>query len=88
MDVIQRHNIRITGLADGQPMVFAHGYGCDQHMWRYVAPRFEDRFRVILFDYVGAGGSDPSAYDPVRYSTLDAYARTCSRSAVSLTCAT
>jgi sigma-B regulation protein RsbQ len=55
-------------------MVFAHGYGCDQHMWRHVAPRFEDNFRVVLFDYVGAGGSDLSAYDPDRYATLDGYA--------------
>ena len=55
-------------------MVFAHGFGCDQNMWRYVAPRFEDDFRVVLFDYVGAGGSDISAYDSSRYTSLDAYA--------------
>jgi sigma-B regulation protein RsbQ len=55
-------------------MLFAHGFGCDQNMWRFVAPRFEDRYRVVLFDHVGAGGSDPSAYDPERYSTLDGYA--------------
>jgi sigma-B regulation protein RsbQ len=55
-------------------MVFAHGFGCDQHMWRYVAPAFEDRFQVVLFDYVGAGGSDIAAYDPRRYATLDGYA--------------
>ena len=45
-------------------MVFAHGFGCDQNMWRFVAPAFEDRYRTILFDHVGAGGSDLSAYDP------------------------
>jgi sigma-B regulation protein RsbQ len=55
-------------------MVFAHGFGCDQHMWRHVAPRFQGRFRVVLFDHVGAGASDLSAYDPVRYSSLDGYA--------------
>jgi sigma-B regulation protein RsbQ len=55
-------------------MVFAHGFGCDQHMWRYVAPRFEDEFRVVLFDHIGAGESDPSSYDPDRYSSLEAYA--------------
>ena len=55
-------------------MLFAHGFGCDQHMWRFVAPRFEDRFRVVLFDHVGAGGSDLTAYDIERYSTLDGYA--------------
>jgi sigma-B regulation protein RsbQ len=55
-------------------MLFAHGFGCDQHMWRLVAPRFEADFRVVLFDHVGAGSSDLSAYDPERYSTLAGYA--------------
>jgi sigma-B regulation protein RsbQ len=64
----------MTGSADAQPMVFAHGFGCDQNMWRYVAPRFEDDFRVVLFDHVGAGGSDVASYDPARYSSLAAYA--------------
>jgi sigma-B regulation protein RsbQ len=54
-------------------MVFAHGFGCDQNMWRLVAPAFERDFRVILFDHVGAGGSDLSAYDPAKYSSLDGY---------------
>ena len=54
-------------------MVFAHGFGCDQNMWRYVAPRFEDRFKVVLFDHIGAGGSDLSAFDPARYTSLAAY---------------
>ncbi|MDQ1384831.1 MAG: sigma-B regulation protein RsbQ [Actinomycetota bacterium] len=74
MDVIRRYNVNVTGRADGQPMVFAHGFGCDQNMWRYVAPRFEKNFRVVLFDYIGAGGSDLGAYDPERYASLDAYA--------------
>ena len=55
-------------------MVFAHGFGCDQNMWRYVVPHFEEDFQVVLFDHVGAGGSDWSAYDPDRYRSLDAYA--------------
>ena len=55
-------------------MLLAHGFGCDQHMWRHVAPRFEDRYRVVRFDHVGAGGSDTSAYDPARYGDLDGYA--------------
>jgi sigma-B regulation protein RsbQ len=54
--------------------LFVHGFGCDQNMWRYVAPRFEDQFRVVLFDHIGAGNSDPSAYDPQRYSSLSGYA--------------
>ena len=75
MAVAERHNIRITGPADGQPIVFAHGFGCDQNMWRFVAPRFEADHRVVLFDHVGAGGSDLSTYDPDVYDSLDAYAR-------------
>ena len=55
-------------------MVFAHGFGCDQSMWRHVAPHFEDRFTVVVFDYVGSGGADSSAYDPVKYATLNGYA--------------
>ena len=72
--MIERHNVRITGNPDGQPMVFAHGFGCDQNMWRFVAPRFEADFRVVLFDHVGCGGADASAHDPVRHATLDGYA--------------
>src|ERR671916_205382 len=71
---MERNSIRFSGLAKGQPMVFAHGFGCDQNMWRYVAPVFEDRYRVVLFDHVGAGGSDLHAYDREKYSSLDGYA--------------
>ncbi len=55
-------------------MLFAHGFGCDQNMWRFVWPHFAGDHRVVLFDYIGAGGSDASAYDPERYATLDGYA--------------
>ena len=55
-------------------MVFAHGFGCDQNMWRLMVPAFEEKFRVILFDHVGAGGSDLSAYDAEKYSSLHGYA--------------
>ncbi len=64
MEVIGRFNVKVTGRPDGQPMVFAHGFGCDQNMWRYVAPRFEDDFRVVLFDHIGAGGSDVAPTTP------------------------
>src|SRR5687768_8781650 len=74
MTAAVRNNVNVSGRDDGQPMMFAHGFGCDQNMWRFVAPRFEDEFRVVLFDHVGAGGSDVSAYDPARYGTLDGYA--------------
>ena len=74
MTATVRNNVNVSGRDDGQPMMFAHGFGCDQNMWRFVAPRFEDEFKVVLFDHVGAGGSDVSAYDPDRYGTLDGYA--------------
>lgn len=70
-----RHNVRVSGKQDGQPMVFAHGFGCDQNMWRYVAPRFENDFQVVLFDHAGAGQSDRSAYDIQRHSSLAGYAQ-------------
>jgi sigma-B regulation protein RsbQ len=74
MSTTQRNAVTVTGQAHGQPMVFAHGYGCDQNMWRFVAPAFLDTHRVVLFDHVGAGRSDLSAYDDERYSTLHGYA--------------
>jgi sigma-B regulation protein RsbQ len=55
-------------------MLFAHVFGCDQNMWRVVVPAFEDTHRVVLFDHVGAGQSDVSAYDRNKYATLDGYA--------------
>jgi sigma-B regulation protein RsbQ len=74
MTAVHRLNIHDSGDPAGQPILFAHGFGCDQHMWRFVAPAFEDRYRVVLFDLAGAGGSDPAAYDAERYSSLDGYA--------------
>ncbi len=74
MDVRAKHNVRISGRDGAQPMLFSHGFGCDQNMWRHVAPAFEDRYQVITFDHVGAGGSDSAAYDVQKYSSLDGYA--------------
>ncbi len=74
MDPLARNNVRTSGSPEGQPMLFAHGFGCDQNMWRFVAPAFEEQFRVVLFDHVGAGDSDQSAYDVAKYSSLDGYA--------------
>lgn len=74
MSVLGRNNVFITGTPGAPPMVFAHGFGCDQGMWRYVAPEFEPTHRVVLFDHVGAGGSDLAAYDVERYSRLEGYA--------------
>jgi sigma-B regulation protein RsbQ len=75
MTAAQRMNATEHGVPDGRPMVFAHGFGCDQHMWRHVWPAFAGDHRVVLFDHVGAGGSDLTAFDADRYATLDAYAQ-------------
>ena len=69
-----KYSVAVRGRADGQPMLFAHGFGCDQNMWRYLTPAFEKDYQVVVFDYVGAGNSDLTAYDADRYSSLDAYA--------------
>lgn len=74
MDVAQRYNVTVGGVDGGQPMLFAHGFGCDQQMWRFVEPAFADRYRTILFDHVGAGQSDLSAWDAETYGSLRAYA--------------
>lgn len=73
MTFIEKHNVRITGEGD-RTMMFAHGFGCDHNMWRHVAPAFEDRFNVAIFDYIGAGRTDLLHYDPERYGSLDGYA--------------
>jgi sigma-B regulation protein RsbQ len=74
LSVLERNNVQVSGRVDGRPMIFAHGFGCDQNMWRFVAPAFESDHRVILFDHVGAGASQLSAYDPQRYGDLGGYA--------------
>ncbi|WP_454778039.1 alpha/beta fold hydrolase [Georgenia muralis] len=74
MSVLERNNVRLSGPEGAPPLVLAHGFGCDQGMWRHVAPAFERSHRVVLFDHVGAGGSDVAAFRPDRYSSLDGYA--------------
>lgn len=73
MDVRSRNHVRVSGLAGGPVVMLAHGFGCDQNMWRLVVPELERHFTVVLFDHVGAGGSDLSAWSRERYSTLDGY---------------
>jgi len=70
---LHRNNVTVHGKG-ARAMMFAHGFGCDQNMWRDVAGAFEDDFRVVLLDHVGAGGSDFSAYDSQKYSRLEGYA--------------
>jgi sigma-B regulation protein RsbQ len=74
MDILARNHVKVFGEGT-QPMLFAHGFGCDQNMWRYITPAFERDYRIVLFDYVGSGKSDTAAYDATRYSTLDGYAQ-------------
>lgn len=73
MSSLKKNNVSVKG-AGTAPMIFAHGFGCDQNMWRFVAPAFESDHRVILFDNVGAGSSDLTAYSRSKYSTLEGYA--------------
>jgi sigma-B regulation protein RsbQ len=73
MTAVERNNVKIHGNG-AQTMLLAHGFGCDQNMWRYVVPAFQDRYRVVTFDHVGAGGSDLSAYDFDKYASLEGYA--------------
>ena len=73
MDITRRFNVHRSGVLGAQPMVFAHGFGCDQNMWRSTAPAFADRFDVVLFDHAGSR-SNPGAYDPERHADLAGYA--------------
>jgi sigma-B regulation protein RsbQ len=75
VDVRARNNVTVTGRADGPVLMLAHGFGCDQNMWRLVVPALERDFRLVLFDHVGAGRSDASAWREERYRSLDGYAR-------------
>ncbi|MGA8257174.1 MAG: alpha/beta hydrolase [Nocardioides sp.] len=74
MHATRKYNVVVSGPPDAQPLLLAHGFGCDQHMWRFVTPAFEKDFRVVLFDFPGAGGSAPESYDAARHSSLDGYA--------------
>ncbi|WNG15389.1 alpha/beta fold hydrolase [Cystobacter fuscus] len=73
-NILVRNNVKLMGQGS-RPMLFAHGFGCDQNMWRFVAPSFAEDYRLVLFDYVGSGRSDLRAYNPERYSNLNGYAQ-------------
>ena len=74
MSILSRNNVKVSGHGE-RTLLFAHGFGCNQQMWSKVAAAFEDSHRIVLFDYVGSGQSQLQAFDPVRYSRLDGYAR-------------
>jgi sigma-B regulation protein RsbQ len=73
MNIQKRNNVQIQG-GGSTTMIFAHGFGCDQNMWRFMAPRFAEKYRVVTFDLVGSGASDLAAYDASKYASLDGYA--------------
>src|SRR5450432_1175280 len=70
----RQEHVVLMGRADGPTVMLANGFGCDQNMWRLVAPGLAGDFRVVLFDHVGSGRSDLSAWQPERYASLDGYA--------------
>jgi sigma-B regulation protein RsbQ len=73
MSVERRNNVHVGGHGPAT-MFFAHGFGCDQNMWRLLEPVYARRYRTVLFDLVGSGKSDLTAYDPAKYSSLQGYA--------------
>ncbi len=73
-DLVQRNNIKIIGEGE-HTLLMAHGFGCDQNMWRFITPALAPHFRIVLFDYVGSGNSNLSAYNRQRYSHLQGYAQ-------------
>jgi len=73
MDVKRRNNVQVLGNG-ADTLVLAHGFGCDLNMWRLLTPHFQDRFRIVLFDLVGSGASDLTAYDRDKYGRLQGYA--------------
>jgi sigma-B regulation protein RsbQ len=73
MSVLKRNNVVVGGNGD-TAMMFAHGFGCDQNMWRYIYPAFQNNHKTVLFDHVGAGNSDLSAYSFQKYDKLEGYA--------------
>ncbi|MFD9380124.1 alpha/beta fold hydrolase, partial [Streptomyces sp. NPDC059999] len=75
MDIRRRNNVNVTGRTDGPVLLLAHGFGCDQNMWRLVVPALAEDYRLVLFDYVGSGHADASAWDEQRYSSLEGYAQ-------------
>lgn len=73
-DVLTRNNVKVIGTGS-KTLMLAHGFGCDQNMWRFITPVLEKKFKIVLFDYVGSGSSDLSQYDKERYSGLEGYAK-------------
>ncbi|MEU7062508.1 alpha/beta hydrolase [Streptomyces sp. NPDC046161] len=75
MDILRRNNVTVSGREGAPVIMLAHGFGCDQNMWRLVAPALVEEYRVVRFDYVGSGRSDLTAWNEERYASLEGYAR-------------
>lgn len=73
MDVLKRNNVNVSGKGE-KAMIFSHGFGCDQNMWRFITPAFASDYKIVLFDHVGAGKSDATAYSKIKYENLQGYA--------------
>lgn len=73
-DIIRRNNVQITGTGQ-QVMLMAHGFGCNQLMWRFLTPHLSSQYKLVLFDYVGSGASNLAAYSRQKYADLDGYAQ-------------
>ena len=75
MEIRKRNNVHVIDAIrpDAPVLVYAHGFGCSQHMWRHITPAFEGKCRQVLFDYVGCGQSDLAAFDLVKYASLTGY---------------
>jgi len=71
-NIVVRNHVKVIGQGN-QPIIFGHGFGCDQNMWRFITPAFMDKYQIILFDYVGSGSSDKGAYTSEKYQTLQGY---------------
>jgi sigma-B regulation protein RsbQ len=74
VDVLRRNNVVVTGNPNGPAVLLAHGFGCDQNLWRRIVPDLAEQCRVVLFDHTGCGRSDLSAWSAERYGALDGYA--------------
>ncbi|WP_133688066.1 alpha/beta fold hydrolase [Maribacter spongiicola] len=74
MDILKRNNVKVFGNGT-RVIMFAHGFGCDQNMWRFISPAFVDDYKIVQFDYVGCGKSDTSAYNEGKYGSLYGYAQ-------------
>ena len=74
-NTIIRNNVKTLGNPSNPTLILAHGFGCDQNMWRFMLPALQESFYLLLFDYVGSGQSKLADYTTEKYSSLDGYAQ-------------